>query len=247
VEPGRPFIAPRWLLPIKATIFSGLRVGELFALAVRHLDFARCQIRVEREVVFASKRPAAGKPRWHFKPPKSKAGIRCVDVSRDLMDELRQHIQTLPAQDPDQLLFPTQMGTPVDPKLAGPRGLYPALKRGKMTKRVTWHDLRHTYAAIQIDAGAEAMYLKEQMGHESIQVTYDVYGHLLRRRDPDQAAKAYARVFGEQARAELRAIRMEGGLSDVRSNGVLTARRVEDVLEGILTDPNGCPRSSVTS
>jgi integrase len=40
------------------------------------------------------------------------------------------------------------------------------------------HDLRHTYAALMVKAGAHAKYLQAQMGHSSIQVTLDGYGHL---------------------------------------------------------------------
>lgn len=41
-----------------------------------------------------------------------------------------------------------------------------------------FHDLRHTYAALMIRAGAEPKYLQAQMGHSSIRTTYDEYGHL---------------------------------------------------------------------
>jgi hypothetical protein len=39
--------------------------------------------------------------------------------------------------------------------------------------------LRHSYASLLIQAGASLAYVKEQMGHSSIQVTVDTYGHLI--------------------------------------------------------------------
>src|SRR5262249_29928174 len=40
------------------------------------------------------------------------------------------------------------------------------------------HDLLHTYASLLIQQGKSLAYVKEQMGHHSIQVTVDTYGHL---------------------------------------------------------------------
>ena len=43
---------------------------------------------------------------------------------------------------------------------------------------VRFHDLRHTYAALMVAAAAHPKYLQAQMGHSSIRVTLDLYGHL---------------------------------------------------------------------
>jgi integrase len=40
------------------------------------------------------------------------------------------------------------------------------------------HDLRHTYASLLIQAGESLAYIRDQMGHHSIKVTVDIYGHL---------------------------------------------------------------------
>ena len=41
-----------------------------------------------------------------------------------------------------------------------------------------FHDLRHFFASILIAQGESAKYVQDQMGHSSIQVTFDTYGHL---------------------------------------------------------------------
>ncbi len=41
------------------------------------------------------------------------------------------------------------------------------------------HDLRHTFASLLIQQGAPLTYVMEQMGHHSIRVTVDTYGHLV--------------------------------------------------------------------
>lgn len=45
--------------------------------------------------------------------------------------------------------------------------------------RITLHECRHTYASFAIAAGVNAKSLCDYMGHSSIQVTYDQYGHLM--------------------------------------------------------------------
>jgi integrase len=53
---------------------------------------------------------------------------------------------------------------------------------------VRFHDLRHTYAALLIAAGAHPKYIQAQMGHASITTTLNTYGHLMR--DVDHGAGA---------------------------------------------------------
>jgi hypothetical protein len=46
-----------------------------------------------------------------------------------------------------------------------------------------FHDLRHTFGSLFIEAGAPLPYVRDQMGHSSIQVTADKYVHLMSRRN----------------------------------------------------------------
>jgi integrase len=57
------------------------------------------------------------------------------------------------------------------------RAFYKVLEKGNL-RRVRFHDLRHTYASLLIQTTAPAKCIQEQLGHASIQVTMDVYGHL---------------------------------------------------------------------
>ena len=58
------------------------------------------------------------------------------------------------------------------------RHFYGALEVAGL-KRVTFHALRHSYAALMIASNANIKYLQHQMGYSSIRVTLDLYGHLL--------------------------------------------------------------------
>ncbi len=44
---------------------------------------------------------------------------------------------------------------------------------------MTIHSLRHTFASILIAAGHNPKYIQRQMGHGSIEITMDLYGHMM--------------------------------------------------------------------
>ncbi len=78
----------------------------------------------------------------------------------------------------DELVFPSEAGTPIPPDNIGPRYMEPALEQAGLRK-FRFHDLRHTFGSLLIQAGVSPAYVQKQMGHRSIQVTIDVYGHLI--------------------------------------------------------------------
>jgi integrase len=53
----------------------------------------------------------------------------------------------------------------------------PIAERAGM-KGTRFHDLRHFFASQLIANGETAAYVRDQMGHSSIKVTFDTYGHL---------------------------------------------------------------------
>ena len=57
------------------------------------------------------------------------------------------------------------------------------------------HDLRQTFASILISAGHNPKYIQNQMGHSSIQVTMDLYGHLMPEVHEGAAKKSEDFVF----------------------------------------------------
>jgi len=63
-----------------------------------------------------------------------------------------------------------------------------------------FHDLRHFFAGQLIAQGETAAYVRDQMGHSSIKVTFDSYGHLF----PGRGKKASARYEKSMADARVR-------------------------------------------
>lgn len=54
----------------------------------------------------------------------------------------------------------------------------PYLAEGVGVRQVRFHDLRHSFASLLLQNGESPVYVKDQMGHSSIQATVDLYGHL---------------------------------------------------------------------
>jgi len=95
-------------------------------------------------------------------------------------------------------------GTPLDPPNVVERSFQEGLQNAGLPT-IRWQDLRHTYASLQLAAGANIKYLSQQMGHASVQITLDRYGRLLRDTHPDQAARLSALVFGRDDSGDLTA------------------------------------------
>jgi len=75
------------------------------------------------------------------------------------------------------LMFPSEKGTFRDPSHVV-RDLRTVLKKAGL-RRIRFHDLRHTYASLLLQNRESPVYVKEQLGHHSIQITVDTYGHLV--------------------------------------------------------------------
>jgi hypothetical protein len=92
-------------------------------------------------------------------------------------------------RDPDALVFSStgrtyktttiRAGTPLRNSNFTKKIWRPALEAAGLPTDLRIHDLRHTCAALMIAAGAHPEHIKRHLGHSSITVTMDLYGHLL--------------------------------------------------------------------
>lgn len=91
----------------------------------------------------------------------------------------------------DQLVFADDRGAPFHAASLYCRADR-ALAEAGLTERLRLHQARHTYASFMIAAGVNAKALSTFMGHSSIKVTFDLYGHLM----PGTEAEAAALLDG---------------------------------------------------
>jgi len=74
-------------------------------------------------------------------------------------------------------VFPSSVGAPLEPNRVR-EAFIPALKHTGL-RRIRFHDLCHSFASWLIGNGESLAYVKEQLGHHSIQITLDTCGHLI--------------------------------------------------------------------
>jgi integrase len=121
----------------------------------------------------------------NFIAPKSKAAYRVVPITERLWLVLSDHRAALGTTG---LLLPALRGEPSRPM--GHSGLVKRLKKRwekAGLEPLKLYEGRHTFASLLIAAGANAKAITTYMGHSSIQVTYDRYGHLMPGSEADVA------------------------------------------------------------
>jgi len=167
-------------------LYGGLRRGELQALRWDDVDLAKGVIRVERA--------------WDVREgeiePKSRAGRRAVPIAAVLRDYLVEHKQR---RGGNGLVFGRPDGKAFDGSTVDARAK--AAWRNTGLEPITLHEARHTFASLMIAAGVNAKALATYMGHASVTITYDRYGHLM----PGNEDEAAALLDAYLARADTRA------------------------------------------
>jgi integrase len=171
---------PRFWALFLTALRAGLRRGELVALQWGDIEFGANDEDENRYIVVQR-----NYVRGFFTTPKSRKSRR-VDMSRQLRTTLlglrqQREVEAMKsgkASILDDFVFPSEVGTVMNPDNIYHRYFLPSLEKAKL-RRFRLHDLRHTFGSLLIQDGASLAYVKEQMGHSSIQVTVDTYGHLI--------------------------------------------------------------------
>ena len=178
VEAVAEALPPRYRsLPIVAA-YMGLRFGELAGLSVDAVDMLRRRLEVRQSVI----EPRGQPPR--IGPVKSAASARTLAIPANVIDALASHLEAYPPA--GGLVWTTEAGQLLR------RGSFGRIWRRAVDASVgrpcRLHDLRHTHAAWLIALGEHPKTIQQRLGHASIQVTLDRYGHLMEGLD-DAAAE----------------------------------------------------------
>jgi integrase len=173
-------ICPDYYPLLLMAVRTGLRRGELVALQWGDLQLGGNEDHSDRFILVQHNYVR----REHTSTKSKKA--RRVDLSRELrrvLAELRDKRLLEAYLDgkndiSDELVFRSPEKAILDPDNLYHRIFLPVLAKAGIRK-IRLHDLRHTFGSLLLQSGASIVYVKEQMGHSSIQVTVDTYGHLI--------------------------------------------------------------------
>jgi integrase len=157
-----------------------LRLGEALAQRWGDIQFGEDATDANR-YLWIRRNYTAGR----FVTPKS-GKARRVNMSQQLRSKLlrlreeRLLKAILKGDSPisEDLVFPSPSGAPLDPADQRERVLLPTIQHAGL-RRFRIHDMRHTFASLLIQDGASLAYVGEQLGHSTIAVTVDLYGHLV--------------------------------------------------------------------
>jgi integrase len=163
-------IHPKHRLLVELAAATGMRIGEIRALAWRHLelDDTRPVVKVRR-----------GYSRGKFGPPKSKHGRRNIPLPSDLAAQLRRARAESKWSGDDDFVFANYRGNVLHPENVVRTHLRPVLQEVGAEVEQPWHCFRHTFASRHIERGTNIVQLSRLMGHHSPQVTLEKYGHLM--------------------------------------------------------------------
>jgi integrase len=192
-----PCLNGRWRPILLTTIFCGLRASELRGLRWQDVDLVKGELHVRQRA-----------DRYHkIGRPKSEAGERTVPVPPMVLNALKAWKLACPKGDLD-LAFPNPSGKVESRSNIVLRGFMPAQVEARIVdengkaKYGGLHSLRHFFASWCInrrqDGGLELplKVVQTRMGHSTIQMTADTYGHLFPATDDSaELAKAEAHLF----------------------------------------------------
>lgn len=160
--------------------FAGLRLAEVVALQVQHVDFLKSVIHPQEQY-----------PGVELKTEESKNPI---PVSQDLLVELNR----VPNEYGGSYFVLGAYGRPISDARLGDAFLEAREKVEGLPKGFRFHDLRHYYASVLISEGLDVKVVQRCMRHASAKTTLDVYGHMFPDKE-ESARAAITKVFAARA------------------------------------------------
>ena len=177
---------------------SGARKAELCGLAWSEVDLRAGTVTISRQLVKRGPPPLFG--------PLKAGRPRVLDVSAETLTLLRKHhshqaelklANRLHYHDYG-LVFAKEwghlhrnvdtLGDPVQSNNIGQRE-FAVLTKAAGVKRIKFHGMRHTSATLMLLAGISPKVVQERLGHSSIEITMDIYMHVIPQMGQDAAAK----------------------------------------------------------
>jgi integrase len=163
--------APEYYVFFLCAFRTGMRLGELLGLHWGDVDWNGKFIKVQRSFK-------------RGRIDKTKTGKdRRVDMSDQLIKSLKDLLVRRKREalkegrgEPVEIIF-HKNGNYISQNSI--RNVFKRILNKATIRNMRLHDIRHTFASLLLTNGESPAYVKEQMGHSSIQITVDIYGHLI--------------------------------------------------------------------
>ena len=175
-------IGDRYRAFVLVAAYSGARLAELVGLRRAWVNGNTITINEQLKM------RATG---WSREATKTSGSRRTIVLPASIAEELREHMDKYTGPGPDDLVFINQYGNPIGASFRG-NVWAPACYKAGLAELKThadrpttivgypkFHSLRHTSVAICIAAGVAPKVIQQRLGHSSIVLTMNTYGHLM--------------------------------------------------------------------
>jgi integrase len=171
----------RYSVLFSFALSSGMRPEEYLGLKWSDIDWQMGKVRVQRVLVW---KKGGG---WQFEEPKTTKSRRAVPVPVTILAKLKNHkkiqleerLKVGSLWQNHDLIFTTEIGSPIYTNNLRKRHFKPALVRAGLPLKVRLYDLRHTMATLLFLSNVHPKIVSERLGHSSIVLTLDTYSHVL--------------------------------------------------------------------
>lgn len=199
---GSSTIYAKHLPMIKVALKTGMRCGELIGLTWSDVDFDKEEISVNHQLVY---RKVDGKYKFYAEVPKTKSGTRIIPMAKEVRRELliQKQRQIMHGTTSKEIIdgyrgfcFTTKRRAPIMPSAVN-NALYNIVNSYNKTvkdgeeklPKISAHILRHTACTRMAESGMDVKVLQYIMGHNSINVTMEVYNHVSPERSREEMKK----------------------------------------------------------
>jgi integrase len=175
---------------------TGMRQGELLGLKWADIDLDRGYLRVQRSLDYSQSPPQE-------KAPKRDSSKRSIKLVPEAIATLQEHHdrQAILAEttwswqgEAYGYVFPSLRGTPMSGNNLRRRNLQPLLERAGLP-HLTFHELRHTFATLELSIGERLKVVQEILGHSDISTTMNTYSHVIEGMQDEAAQRLSDHLF----------------------------------------------------
>ena len=168
---------------VLVAVLTGMRIGEILALRWERIDFLGGTITV-----------AETYSEGRFGPPKTHNSERKIPLSTAVQDALLAQRGRSAGTGPNDLVFTTSRGTPLNSKNMLRRVLRPTCEKLGLPP-ATWHSFRHTHATLLSEVGTAPRVAQAILGHSDVGTTLNVYTHAVPESQRAAVEKVSALLF----------------------------------------------------
>ncbi len=160
----------------------GCRIGEVLALTASDIDLENGTISVSKTYFRRNKTD-------YITSPKTESSNRKITIPKFLKGEIKEYLDRQYELAPEDRIFPIT-------DRAVQKKMKQKTEEAKL-KPIRVHDLRHSHIALLIEKGLQPLVIAQRVGHDSVNTTMNIYGHLYPNKQKEVADLLNAEATGE--------------------------------------------------